>query len=99
MADYDNTNRGVLFVNDRKQSANHPDFKGSIDVGGKEYWLSAWKKSGAKGEFYSLSIAAKEDQGAAATKPAAKAAPKPASNASRSTKSPNFDAMSDDVPF
>lgn len=77
MAEYDNTNRGILSVNDRKLNDKHPDFKGSINVGGKEYWLSAWNKVSAKGAFMSVSIEAKEDRPAAAPTPAR--APAPAS--------------------
>lgn len=58
--EYDNTNRGVLFVNNRKEKDNHPDFTGNINVGGTEYWLSAWEKEGARGTFLSLSITAKD---------------------------------------
>jgi hypothetical protein len=97
MAEYDNTNRGVLFINDRKQSDKHPDHKGSINVGGKEYWLSAWNKTGAKGDFISLSIELKEAQGTSSPKPSA--TPKPAVNSSRGSPPANFDAMSDDIPF
>lgn len=57
---YDNTNRGILFVNDRKTNDKHPDYKGSINVGGKEFWLSAWMKTTAKGDAISLSIEPKE---------------------------------------
>lgn len=53
---YDNTNKGVLFPNDRKKSDCHPDYTGSIDIEGVEHWLSAWVKEGKKGEFLSLSI-------------------------------------------
>lgn len=59
--EYDNTNRGVLFKNDRKEQDNHPDYKGSINVGGVEFWLSAWIKEGQKGKFMSLSIKPKEE--------------------------------------
>lgn len=58
---YDNTDSGVLFKNDRKEKDSHPDYKGSINVGGQEFWLSAWIKTGAKGKFMSLSAKAKED--------------------------------------
>jgi hypothetical protein len=57
---YDNTNRGVLFINDRKEQDNHPDRKGSINVEGKEYWLSAWNKETAKGDTISLSVTPKD---------------------------------------
>ena len=66
---YDDTNRGVLFKNDRKEQDNHPDYKGSINVGGEEFWLSAWIKEGQKGKFMSLSVKPKED---APAKPAPK---------------------------
>ena len=55
--EYDNNNRGSLFKNDRKDDAKFPDYKGSLNVVGVEYWLSAWlklSKDGAK--FMSLSI-------------------------------------------
>lgn len=57
MTEYDNTNRGGLFRNDRKDSDRHPDYQGSINVNGVDYWLSAWlktKRDGAK--FMSLSV-------------------------------------------
>lgn len=62
MTQYDNTNRGVLFKNDRKEQDNHPDYTGKIDVGGVEYWLSAWIKEGQRGKFMSLSIKPREEQ-------------------------------------
>jgi hypothetical protein len=60
--EYDNTNRGVLFKNDRKESDRHPEYKGSINVNGEEFWLSSWVKDGKNGKFMSLSITPKNDQ-------------------------------------
>lgn len=55
--EYDNTNRGSLFKNDRKDDAKFPDYKGSLNVDGVEYWLSAWLKLSKDGQkFMSLSI-------------------------------------------
>lgn len=57
-AEYDNTNRGVLFENDQKKSKNHPDYKGSFtDQDGREYWLSGWERTSKDGLDY-MSIAA-----------------------------------------
>lgn len=55
--EYDNTNRGSLFDNDKKEKETHPDFTGSINVDGKEYWLNGWKKTSKTGKrFFSLSV-------------------------------------------
>lgn len=63
MTQYDNTNRGVLFINDRKEEgSNKPDRIGSINVDGVEYFLDGWIKSGKKGQFLSLSIKRKDKQ-------------------------------------
>jgi hypothetical protein len=61
MSDYDNNLRGVLFKNERKEKDTHPDYKGSAEIGGVEYWLSAWIKAGKNGKFMSLSFSAKEE--------------------------------------
>jgi len=56
MAEYDRTNSGVLFKNEDKATDKHPDYGGSINVDGIDYWLSAWIKTGKKGKFMSLSV-------------------------------------------
>lgn len=55
--EYDNTNRGVLFKNESKESDKHPDYSGNINVGGQEFFLDAWIKEGkaSKKKFMSLS--------------------------------------------
>jgi len=60
--EYDNTNRGVLFKNDRKDTDNHPDYKGSININGEEFWLSSWLKEGKTGKYMSLSVTPKNAQ-------------------------------------
>lgn len=61
MTQYDDTNRGVLFKNDKQGNENRPDYKGSINVNGQELWLSAWLKTSQAGnKFMSLSVQPKE---------------------------------------
>lgn len=63
MPDYDNRERGVLFKNADKNSDSSPDYRGSINVNGVDYWLSAWVKTSQKGtKFMSLSVKAKESK-------------------------------------
>lgn len=87
MTEYDNTNRGALFKNEgERKRENGPDYSGSLNVGGEEFFLDAWIKTSQNGrKFMSMSV-----------KP--KAAPKPAPKESeKSYKRRDMDDM--DVPF
>ena len=55
---HDNTNRGALFRNDKQGNEKRPDYRGKLDVEGREYKLSAWirEKKDGSGKFMSLSI-------------------------------------------
>lgn len=68
---YDNTNRGVLFKNDPQGNPKRPQYRGSINVAGTDYNLSAWLKESKKtgDKFLSLSVEVKKDAPARA-KPA-----------------------------
>ena len=58
---YDNTNQGALFKNDKQGNERWPDYKGTINVNGTEYWISAWLKSSKSGQKYmSLSVQPKQ---------------------------------------
>ena len=43
MPEYDNS--GVLFVNDRKEKENQPDYTGNIVLNGEKKRLAGWKKT------------------------------------------------------
>jgi hypothetical protein len=78
---YDNTNSGLLARNDKQGNDSRPDYRGSINVDGTEYWLSAWIKTGRDGtklagqRYMSLSVQPKDAPAAA---PAPAQAPAPA---------------------
>jgi uncharacterized protein (DUF736 family) len=58
----------ALFPNDKKEKETHPDFRGNIDIEGKEYWIKGWKKTSKSGlKFLSLAVTAKEESGAKRT--------------------------------
>jgi hypothetical protein len=61
---YDNTNKGIISKNEKKEKDSHPDIKGQINVNGVEYWLDGWMKerNDGTGKFYSLSVKRKENQ-------------------------------------
>lgn len=87
---YDNTNSGVLFVNKDRDTDSKPNAKGSIDIEGKEYWLSAWTNTDKNGNKYQkLKATAKEQvqqQGI--------------QNAQQSVQAPPVvDQFDDDTPF
>ena len=73
MADkqYDSNLTGVLFKNDKDGNEKRPDYKGSAEIEGVQYWVSAWIREGAKGKFMSMKYEAKEKQSAPTPKPAA----------------------------
>ena len=59
--EYDNTNKGALFGNDRKRpDKKDPDLQGKINIDGQERWLSAWffsyEKDGVKRRGINLAL-------------------------------------------
>lgn len=102
---YDNTNRFALFFNENKRNENGPDYSGTLNVDGVEYFIDAWQKDGRSGTFYSGKIKLKEKQGKER-----QAAPAPRQQPARDTRThgqrmqaqrtgTGFDAMDDDIPF
>lgn len=65
MSEYDNTNRGQIWKNDDRKTETHPQFKGTVNVEGVEYWVSAWSRkpdANPKAPALSFSIKKKEDE-------------------------------------
>lgn len=90
---YDNNNSGMLARNERKQKDTHPDYSGSCEVDGVEYWISAWINTGKAGgkmegkKYFSIKFNRKD------------AARSTGSAPSRRESSAGFDDMDDDIPF
>ena len=55
-------NSGILSrVTDRKSDKN-PEFSGSAEIDGVEYWMSAYVNEGEKGKYFKISFKPKEQQ-------------------------------------
>ena len=50
------TNTGAIFKNTNKKAENHPDYKGKVNVNGKEMEVALWVKQGKNGSFFSASF-------------------------------------------
>lgn len=90
---YDNTNKGTLGDNERKEKDSHPDMKGRCDIkcegcgALQPMWISGWNKNGSRGAFTSLAFEVVK-RAAEAIKP--KQAPK--------QNDPDFE-FNDDIPY
>ena len=88
---YDNTNSGALFKNDRRTNDRQPNLRGTVNVEGVEYWVSAWTrevKSGPKAgeKMVSMALQPKEEQTGGGS----------SSGQGQSTEDQDFD---DELPF
>jgi len=60
MTQYDNTNTGVVFKNERKTEDWQPEYRGSLNVEGVEYWVDLKIREGQKGKFFSAKLKRKD---------------------------------------
>ena len=73
MTQYDNTNSGMLARNKNRSTDKHPEYTGSLNVEGVDYWVSAWVQTGRQGsklegeKFFSFKINRKEQAARAFT--------------------------------
>ena len=85
--EYDNTNSGMMARNERRTTDKHPEFSGSLNVEGTDFWLSAWVNEGKAGgkmegkKYFSIKLTRKEG----------------GSTTGRPASDSHF--MSDDIPF
>lgn len=49
---HDNTNSGALFHNNKGDNDRRPDYKGKLDVEGKEYSIAGWERIAKSGTTY-----------------------------------------------
>lgn len=90
MPEYDNTNRGSIWENKKKEKPTQADFTGSLNVDGTDYWLNGWlRKEGASQDSPAMTFSVRPKDGA--TKPAA----------SRTATLPKarMDDLEDEIPF
>ena len=106
MAEYDNSNSGALFENEKRVKESHPHLRGSCTIktpDGEllEFWVSAWQKTSKKcDDLFSLSFQLKDEQKEKEEAPAKKSSglfknreePK-AANSDKQEK------LDDDIPF
>ena len=52
MPEYDDTNHGALFKNDKGDNDKRPDYRGPLDVEGVEYEMAAWIRTSKNGMKY-----------------------------------------------
>jgi uncharacterized protein (DUF736 family) len=94
MSDYDNTNSGALFKNDKQGNDNWPDYRGQINVNGEDFWISAWLKTSKKDGTKYMSLAVQPMQKQKQSSPKAS----PQQGRQRQPEPPQND-FDDDIPF
>lgn len=81
-------NTGSLFRNDKKESENHPDYKGQAVINGVPVWVAGWiKPLKDGGKYMSLSFRAKDEKPTAKQDAPVRGGPK------------SFDDFKGDIPF
>ena len=56
----DRPDGGYLSRNEKKQSETHPDFRGSMTLEGREFWISAWVAQNDRGKYFKLKFQPKQ---------------------------------------
>jgi hypothetical protein len=66
MAEYQHKeNTGTMFRNDKREKDSEPEYKGSANIDGRDYWVSSWineTKAGVKYMKFSFTPMEKKQQ-------------------------------------
>jgi hypothetical protein len=97
---YDNTNTGILSKNDRKTEDWHADYRGTINVEGREYYLDAKirEKRDGSGKFFSLKVRPKAGDQPRADHAPSRTAPPLAGRQGNAPHRAAYD-IEDEIPF
>ncbi len=101
---YDNNLTGILTKNDKQGNDARPDYKGSVDIDGQKYWLSAWIRDGREGtklegqRYMSLKLEPAEAR-QAPQRPPQRTQQRPPQRAARPAPPPQDEFLDDDIPF
>lgn len=85
---------GVLFPH-KKETDKQPDFRGSALIGGVEYWVAGWKRTGKQSGAPYMSLAFQKKE----AKKAKKELPNHREEVETVAKAVNQDVWGDEVPF
>ena len=86
---FDDSDRGAIWKNERKERDTQPDFTGDAIIDGVHWWMSGWKrKPGANPASPALRLSFRRKQPVAESPPAGQAA-----------NIPPAAEFEDDIPF
>jgi hypothetical protein len=106
MADYDNTNRGSIWKNEKRPGKKDPDYRIEFNLDGQDFKIAIWKRAedaNPAAPPWSFKIERPEQRGASVARVIAKKADPissgrvTAAGGGRPTKV--YDDMNDDIPF
>ena len=96
-SNFDNTNRGSAFINDRKEKETQPDMTGKVNIEGTEYYASLWTRESKKNVTY-MSVALREVREDMSGSPQFNGALWK-NDKKKEDKHPDFTGKLDEVPF
>ena len=98
--EFDNTNRGTLWLESPKKNPKGPDFTGKLDVDGRELRIVAWKRTTKDGSPM-LSLSVEDPQAFKNSRPAGnRPAPAPRVPTGRTrVEHPGTPDPDDDLPW